>query len=96
MKELNMSKEKNPQRTAEAERKREAQRIINRVERESEQVGTSAMARSANKVRDHFLGVEQPKDDKIEIMGKRIARVLAIIVFIVLAFSIVTTYILPQ
>jgi len=91
-----MAKNQNRQRNKDNERQREARRILNRVERESEQVGTSAMARSANKVRDHFLGVEQPKDDKIEVIGKRIARALAMVVFIALAVSLVYTYILPQ
>jgi hypothetical protein len=84
------------QKSVEDEKKREAQRILNRVERESERVGTSSMARTANKVRDHFLGQEQPKDDRIEIIGKRIARGLAVIALIVLAVSLYVNYIAPQ
>ena len=78
------------------EREREANRILNRVERESEKVGTSSMARTANKVRDHFLGEEAPQDDKIEILGKRIARGLAVVAFVGLAVSLYINYIAPQ
>jgi hypothetical protein len=84
------------QKSIEQEKKREAQRILNRVERESERVGASSMARTANKVRDHFLGEEQPRDDRIEIIGKRIARGLAVAAFIVLAVSLYINYIAPQ
>lgn len=80
----------------EDERKREARRILNRVERESEQVGTSSMARTANKVRRHFLGEEIPGDDHIEVLGKRIARGLAIVAFAALAVSLYINYIVPQ
>jgi hypothetical protein len=75
---------------------REARRILNRVERESEKVGTSSMARTANKVRDHFLGEEIPQDDHIERLGKRIARGLAILAFFGLALSLYINYIAPQ
>ena len=75
---------------------RDARRILNRVERESEKVGTSSMARTANKVRDHFLGEEMPQDDHIEILGKRIARGLAILAFVGLAISLYINYIAPQ
>ena len=73
---------------------RDARRILN--ERESEKVGTSSMARTANKVRDHFLGEEMPQDDHIEILGKRIARGLAILAFVGLAISLYINYIAPQ
>ncbi len=80
----------------EEQRRREARRILNRVERESEQVGTSSMARSANKVRRHFLGEEIPGDDYIEILGKRIARGLAVVAFAALAALLYIKYIAPH
>jgi len=91
-----VAQKRNSQRSEVSEQQREARRILNRVEREAEQVGTSSMARTANKVRDHFLGEEKHQDDKIEIMGKRIGRGLAILVFVILAFTLVSNYILPQ
>ena len=84
------------QRTKSEQDKREAQRIIRRVEQESEQVGTSAMARSSNKMRDHFMGEENPKDDWVEIWGKRIGRAFSVVLFIYLSWSLYTTYIAPQ
>lgn len=89
-----MAKHKN-HKDVEDERKREAQRILNRVEREVEQVGASTMARTANKVRDHFM-VEETRNDPVEIWGKRIGRSLAAIVFIGLAISLYVNYIAPQ
>ena len=74
---------------------RESRRILDRVERESEKVGSSSMVRTANKVRDHFMGEEVPQADPIEILGKRIARGLAIIVFVALAYSLFVNYIAP-
>ena len=88
-----MARKKFDQKSHDESRAREAQRIINRVERESEQVGTSSMARTANKVREHFLGEEAPEDDKIEILGKRLGRVLAVIALIILIYSLYTNYI---
>ncbi len=79
--------------SVEDEREREARRILNRVERESEQIGSSSMVRTANKVRSHFLGEEDPGDDHIEVLGKRIARGLAIVVFVILAVSLYVNYI---
>ncbi len=76
--------------------KREAQRILDRIERESETFGTSSMARTAGKVRDHFMGKDAPADDRVEVLGKRIARVLALIAVIALATSLYVKYIAPQ
>lgn len=84
------------QKAVEEERKKEARRILNRVDRESEQFGTSSMARTANKVRDHFLGEESPKDDRIEVLGKRIARALSVAAFIALAVWLYINYVAPQ
>lgn len=76
--------------------KREARRILDQVERESETLGTSSMARTANKVRDHFMGEDAPADDRIEVLGRRIARVLALIAVIALSISLYVNYIAPQ
>ena len=78
------------------EDEREARRILNRVERESELVGSSSMARAADKVRDHFLGEDDRQADQIDILGKRIARGLAVVMFVVLAVSLYSNYIAPS
>ena len=73
----------------------EARKALDRVERESESLGTSSFARTADKtVRDTHPG-EIPQDDEIEIWGKRIGRGLAIIVIAWLVYHLATTHILP-
>ncbi len=74
----------------------ESKRILERAHRDSETIGTSSMARTADRVSDHFKGSENPEDDKIEIWGKRIGRLLGLIAVIALTIHLVTTYILPQ
>jgi hypothetical protein len=76
------------------ERKAESRRILEAVARESETIGTSSFARNANRLARHFGGTENPDDDRIEIWGKRIARVLALVAFVVLFIHVTTTYIL--
>ena len=75
-------------------RQAESRRILESVARESETIGTSSFARNANRLARHFGGTENPDDDHIEIWGKRIARVLALIAFVVLFIHVMTTYIL--
>lgn len=76
------------------ERQKEAQRILDRVARDNEGVGTSSMARVADKVSGHFAANENPEDDQIEIMGKRIGRALSAIAVVILVIYLVNTYIL--
>lgn len=64
---------------------REAERIINRVENESETLGTSSFARQANRFRDHMMADDKEQADAAELWGTRIARGLAIIAFIAMS-----------
>ena len=64
-----------PQSPQDAARTREAQEALERVKRESGTVGGSALARAA----EHFSARDAPKDDKIELWGRRIGRVLSLI-----------------
>lgn len=75
-------------------KKDEAGRILRRVASESETLGSSSMARSANKLKDHLSGADNPDDDKIEILGKRIGRGLSALAFVALAIYLVSTYVL--
>ena len=88
-----MARKNHDQKSVETEKAKEAQRIINRVERESEQLGTSSMARTANKVRDHMMGEEASKDDKVEVMGKRIGRILAVAFIVFLIYTLYAKYV---
>lgn len=74
----------------------ESRRILERVARDSETIGTSSMARVANRVSKHFRGTENSDDDVVEVWGKRIGRILALIVFAILAYHVLTTYILHR
>jgi hypothetical protein len=77
----------------------ESGKILDRVERESEVLGTSSLARSTRVITrrwtDHFMGkdlpngtLEQPQNvhDPIEIWGKRIGRSLSLILCVFLVY----------
>lgn len=77
-------------------RAREAQEALDRVKRDSEVLGTSAMARAggekAKSWTDHFAGRdaigqgEGGSTDPVEVWGRRIGRGLSLVGVIVLAF----------
>jgi hypothetical protein len=75
-----------------SEADKESQRILDRVNIDSETVGTSSMVRSAEKARDHFLGKDADPDDPIEIWGKRIGRVLSIVIVAYLITYLYNTF----
>ncbi len=52
----------------------ESGEIMARVERESGTFASSALGRAA----DHFAGKDAPPEDRIEVWGRRIGRVLAL------------------
>ena len=81
-------------RRQEAERKAEAERILERVRRDSETIGSSSFARVTNRLTNHFLAADASQDDPIEVLGKRIARVLSVIAFVALAIYLFMTYVL--
>jgi hypothetical protein len=76
------------------ERQQESKRILERVERDSEAVGTSNLARTADRVAGHFRADQADKDDPIEVLGTRIGRGLGLIAFIGLAVYLFFTYVL--
>lgn len=59
----------------EAERAEEARRALEAVKRDSHLLGGSAMARAA----EHFSGGDAPPEDRIEVWGRRIGRVLSLV-----------------
>jgi hypothetical protein len=67
------------------ERVAEAKRMLDRLSAESETIGHSAMARAAR----HFGAADAPEGDRIELWGRRIARVLALIFAIYLIHTLV-------
>ena len=76
-----------------SEEERESKRVLSRVDIDSETVGSSSFARSAEKTRNHFLGKDSDPDDQIEIWGKRIGRGLSIIITIVLVLYLYNTFV---
>jgi tetrahydromethanopterin S-methyltransferase subunit G len=67
------------------EREEESRRALERVARETETVGGSAMARATQRVGDHFAGkdaigqAEGGGTDPIELWGRRIGRSLSLL-----------------
>ncbi|MCG6858380.1 MAG: hypothetical protein LJE67_09965 [Salaquimonas sp.] len=88
--------EANRKRKMEAERKAESARILERIARESETLGSSGFARTTTRIANHFLGKDGPQDDRIEVLGKRIGRVLGLIAFVGLAIYLFLTYVVKQ
>jgi hypothetical protein len=57
---------------------RESDRILGRISRESDG-GSSLFARTARRARDHVSARDMDGDDRIELLGTRIGRVLGLI-----------------
>lgn len=72
-------------------REAEAKRILDRVQRDSETVGTSSTAR----VSDGYgkTGRPEVEEDAIEVLGRKIGRSLGWIALIILAVYLLRTYI---
>jgi len=79
----------------EKERREQALRDLERVNEQSEIVGTSQLKRSAERARDHFTAVDANADDGAEIWGRRIGRALSLVFFIGLIVYLVMAYLLP-
>jgi len=73
----------------------EARRILDRVQRESETVGTSSMARTTEQFKKHISGYDgnAEDDDPIEVLGKRIGRSLGWIAVVLLIIYLLNTYV---
>jgi hypothetical protein len=69
----------------EQERERKAREALERVQRDSESVGSSALARMSRHAQDHFSGrdavgaAEDGSTDPIELWGRRIGRGLSLV-----------------
>ena len=74
----------------EQEREREAREALERVQRDTESVGSSALARMSQQAQDHFSGrdamgtAEDGGTDAVELWGRRIGRGLSLIGVVVL------------
>jgi hypothetical protein len=75
----------------EQEREREAREALERVQRDTETVGSSALARMSRRAQEHFGGDDAPtsedgRADPIELWGRRIGRALSLVGVVVLAY----------
>ena len=74
------------------ERQKESRDALERVRRDSETIGSSALARSARRVADHFAGRDAVGDaegggtDPAELWGRRIGRALSLLGVILLTY----------
>ena len=69
----------------EDERAEEARRALRNVERDAETLGTSSFVRVAN----HLTAKDADPQDMAELWGKRVARGLSLIAFVILAIWLV-------
>jgi hypothetical protein len=72
----------------------EAKRILDRVARDSETVGTSSMARTTELLNGNISSESADGSDPVEILGKKIGRTLGWIALLILGYYLFRTYIL--
>ena len=60
----------------------ESRRILERVSREAESGGRSAVDRAAKRARDHVLAADVEHEDWAEYWGTRIGRILGVVLVI--------------
>lgn len=76
------------------ERVEESRRILERVQQESETVGTSSMGRVADRVKNHIAASDADQEQWSEVWGTRIGRGLGLVFFVVLVVYLFKTYVL--
>jgi ferric-dicitrate binding protein FerR (iron transport regulator) len=70
-------------------REEEARRALERVERDSELLGRSTMARTVDRARAHMAADDADNGDPVEVWGRRVGRGLSVAAFIILAIWLV-------
>jgi hypothetical protein len=80
------------------EREKQARVALERVARDSENLGGSSLARVTGRLRDHFTGAdaigqgEGGSTDPAEIWGRRIGRAISVVLFIVLLWGVIAHF----
>jgi uncharacterized membrane protein len=74
----------------------EALQALDRVGAESETVAGSTFVRMADRARNHLGAADKDEDDRIEVWGTRIGRVLGLLFAIGLVIYLVSTYLVPK
>ena len=72
----------------------ESRRILERVQQESETVGTSSLRRVAERVKGHISAEDADENEWAEVWGTRIGRTLGAIFAVGLVIYLVKTYVL--
>ncbi len=76
----------------ERSREDEAREALERVQRDTDTLGSSALARMGRRAGDHFGGKDavdpDGRTDPIELWGRRIGRVLSLIGVVVLTYLV--------
>jgi hypothetical protein len=75
--------------SAEDPRQQESRAILERVARESDVLGASALVRAARDAGDQLIGRDEPQADRVEIWAKRIGRSLGVLFAIYLLAHLV-------
>jgi hypothetical protein len=71
--------------TGNDDRRAEARRILERVERDTGTAATAAIARAVARARDRMAATDADPDDWAEIWGTRIGRMLSLAAFVALS-----------
>jgi hypothetical protein len=82
----------NRRREIEEERRREAEAVLARTARDTESVMDGAAKSTADRLGDHFGGADAAPGDAIDLWGKRIGRLLALVAALLLIVHLVRTY----
>ena len=75
----------------EAERRDAALRALDSVG-DGEVVGTSAFARTTDRLVRHFVAADRARNDPAEVWGARVGRGLGLVAFVALAIYLIVTY----
>ncbi|EFO32641.1 conserved hypothetical protein [Roseibium sp. TrichSKD4] len=74
------------------EKRQDALRALDRVQAESETIGTSSFARMADRAQKHLSAADKDEEDPIEVWGTRIGRAAGVIFAIGLVIYLFVTY----
>ncbi|MGO4447859.1 hypothetical protein AB4Y96_02950 [Phyllobacterium sp. TAF24] len=69
----------------------ESKRILERISRETNPGGKSAVERTVNRTKGHFTAEDADAADPIEIWGTRIGRVLGLLVLIAMFIWLISS-----
>lgn len=73
-------------------RTEEARHSLERMKEEGGLFGTSGLGQQTDRLRKHFAGEDAPKDDGVEIWGRRVGRILAVAFVLYLIWWLLTKY----